>query len=131
MIVCLNCDREMTRSQCNCGGAWLSDEKLAKKASKVRGELVALKWRQRRGTRRKCPECAGDMDTVQLVDVELDRCKPHGVWFDRFELQTVLERAGSLPKPKVHAPEPVAKADKLETTGAVLGFFGLLLDLLD
>ena len=33
------------------------------------------------------------MQTVMLGSVALDRCAPHGVWFDKHELVSLLEEA--------------------------------------
>ena len=37
-----------------------------------------------------CPSCGKAMGTWKLHKVEIDRCEPHGIWFDRDELEHVL-----------------------------------------
>jgi Zn-finger nucleic acid-binding protein len=39
---------------------------------------------------RGCPACKTPMVVEHFHGIEIDRCKPHGVWFDADELQTVL-----------------------------------------
>ncbi len=36
--------------------------------------------------------CAEPMQIVSLAGVVLDRCPPHGVWFDKHELASVVTR---------------------------------------
>ena len=37
-----------------------------------------------------CPACSEPMGTWSLFKVQIDRCEPHGVWFDPDELAQVL-----------------------------------------
>jgi Zn-finger nucleic acid-binding protein len=66
--------------------------------------LVELPWQPNTEDHvRACPECAKAMQTVKLGTVALDRCEPHGVWFDAKELAALLGqakkfRAGSHPE---------------------------------
>ncbi len=94
---CIDCNAEMKTSRCACGGAWLSDAKLTEMAQDMKGSMVALPWVARTGIQRACPVCAKEMVTVSLLEVQLDRCADHGVWFDAEELQTVLGSASKLP----------------------------------
>ena len=62
--------------------------------------LVALPWAPRTDTKsRPCAECGEAMQTVDLGDVELDRCPSHGVYFDDRELTMVLGEAKQFVKP--------------------------------
>lgn len=54
--------------------------------------LGRLPWRPRTGVTRPCPMCARPMQIVSIVGVVIDRCPPHGVWFDKHELGTVIVR---------------------------------------
>lgn len=45
------------------------------------------------GSDRPCPVCAKLMVVEVLEAVTIDRCSPHGVWFDDTELQTALQHA--------------------------------------
>jgi Zn-finger nucleic acid-binding protein len=46
----------------------------------------------------RCPSCSQPLARGSLPSapgrVEIDACAEHGVWFDRGELESVLERAG-------------------------------------
>lgn len=44
----------------------------------------------------KCPRCSSAMETVQVEDVQIDRCtKCGGLWFDEFELADLKAKEGS------------------------------------
>ena len=70
--------------------------------------LVDLPWRANTEDHvRRCPQCGAAMETVALGSVALDRCAPHGVWFDAKELAQVLGqakrfRSDSKPPPHEH-----------------------------
>lgn len=51
---------------------------------------VVLGWEIELRVRIKCPSCGELMEAQLLNRVPIDRCKAHGVWFDRGELQAVL-----------------------------------------
>jgi Zn-finger nucleic acid-binding protein len=101
---CIDCSTPMTTSRCACGGAWLSEAKLVDMAQDMKGSLVVLPWSPRDSEHRACPVCAKEMLAVSLLEVELDRCPAHGVWFDANELGTVLERADKLPDAILDGP---------------------------
>jgi Zn-finger nucleic acid-binding protein len=42
---------------------------------------------------RHCPRCDETMDEPLMFDVPVDRCAAHGIWFDRAELDKVIERS--------------------------------------
>jgi uncharacterized protein len=55
----------------------------------------------------KCPKCTGDAKEIQVGGITLDRCgRCHGIWFDRRELDRVLDklRAGEAPPPSSRSP---------------------------
>jgi Zn-finger nucleic acid-binding protein len=103
---CVSCQREMKSSRCACGGAWVTDASLVDMTQDMRGRLVELSWQHRDGEHRPCPTCGTAMQTVTLVGIALDRCAPHGVWFDANELQAVLQRAPQMPEPGAISPSP-------------------------
>jgi len=77
-----------------CDGAWVKDEVLVPLLEQSAATLVELPWQP--GTEdhvRACPECTGAMQTVKLGTVALDRCEPHGVWFDANELAALFKQA--------------------------------------
>lgn len=44
----------------------------------------------------KCPRCGTAMETVQINEVQIDRCaKCGGLWFDEFELGDLRAKKGS------------------------------------
>lgn len=101
---CITCATPMTTSRCACGGAWLSEAKLVEMAQDMKGSLVVLPWSPRDSEGRACPVCATTMLAVSLLDVNLDRCTAHGVWFDTNELAAVLQRADKLPDAILDGP---------------------------
>jgi hypothetical protein len=50
------------------------------------------------GSDRNCPVCETKMTVEVLEAVTIDRCAPHGVWFDDKELQTALHHASAPPQ---------------------------------
>jgi Zn-finger nucleic acid-binding protein len=42
---------------------------------------------------RHCPVCDETMDEPLVFDVPIDRCEAHGMWFDKAELERVIERS--------------------------------------
>lgn len=79
-----------------CDGAWVKAEVLVPLLEQSASHLVELPWQPNREDHvRACPECATGMQTVKLGSVALDRCEPHGVWFDANELAALLGQAGT------------------------------------
>ena len=77
-----------------CQGAWVKDDVLVPLLEQHASALVELNWQPRTdGAPRACPECGEPMQTVMLGDVALDRCPPHGVWFDHGELTAAIDEA--------------------------------------
>jgi Zn-finger nucleic acid-binding protein len=77
-----------------CNGAWVVADVLVPMLEERASSLVELPWRPRAETHvRACPQCGAAMQTVSLGTVALDRCEPHGVWFDARELAGVLRQA--------------------------------------
>ena len=77
-----------------CDGAWVQSEVLVPLLEQSASALVELPWQPNTENHvRNCPECAAAMPTVKLGTVALDRCEPHGVWFDDKELAALLGQA--------------------------------------
>ncbi|MBV8760013.1 MAG: zf-TFIIB domain-containing protein [Deltaproteobacteria bacterium] len=98
----MNCPRDNTPLRqagythaCDaCGGAWVVDEVLVPLLEERANALIELEWKPRHADEiRACPACASPMQTVALGSVALDRCPPHGVWFDAGELAAALKEA--------------------------------------
>ena len=81
--------------RCNtCNGAWVDADVLVPLLEQSASALVALPWQPNTEDHvRACPNCSKSMETVKLGTVALDRCEPHGVWFDAKELAAVLSEA--------------------------------------
>ncbi len=74
-----------------CDGAWVQSEVLLPLLERSAATLLELDWKPTREDHvRPCPACLSMMQTVVLGDVVLDRCEPHGVWFDANELPRLL-----------------------------------------
>jgi Zn-finger nucleic acid-binding protein len=77
-----------------CDGAWVEAEVLVPLLEQSASTLIALPWQPNREDHvRACPACAASMETVKLGTVALDRCEPHGVWFDAHELAALIGQA--------------------------------------
>ncbi|MFT3696396.1 MAG: zf-TFIIB domain-containing protein [Kofleriaceae bacterium] len=100
---CPRCHVELTdagavRSCTSCRGQWASHATLMEMALTMtfperpyvnlvevtRDEVLA------------CPSCGAGMTAEKFGAVELDECKPHGIWFDRDELEHVLYIVGAV-----------------------------------
>lgn len=93
---------EATIHRCHrCDGTWLDEHTLLERmaAMQLPEPPRPLAWRTQKRAALRCAECAQRMEAAALLDVPLDRCRDHGVWFDRNELAQVLLRC--------HAPIPV------------------------
>ena len=72
----------------------MQSEVLVPLLEQAASTLVDLPWQPNREEHlRACPQCAIAMETVKLGTVALDRCDPHGVWFDAHELAALLKQA--------------------------------------
>jgi Zn-finger nucleic acid-binding protein len=94
-----------TFSCATCDGAWVASDVLVPLVEQSASSLVELPWRANTEDHvRACPQCGKAMETVALGTVALDRCEPHGVWFDAKELADVLGQAKSFrAEPHPHA----------------------------
>ena len=43
---------------------------------------------------RACPQCGQSMHRAMLQEVEVDRCEPHGIWFDTTEISRIVDASG-------------------------------------
>lgn len=70
-----------------CGGIWLPEElvqeRLASSPAFTGGGYGE----------RYCPMCDEKMDEPLIFDVPVDHCDAHGMWFDKKELDLVIERS--------------------------------------
>jgi Zn-finger nucleic acid-binding protein len=77
-----------------CDGAWILENVLLAMLEQSASTLVSLPWKTRPVDQiRPCAVCLGEMQTVSLGTVALDRCELHGVWFDAHELADILGQA--------------------------------------
>jgi Zn-finger nucleic acid-binding protein len=140
-----------------CGGVWLSSDdahRMLQQKTRAPAELARKAAANARVLSVKpgtiaCPECKTELSrtVVPPSGVEIDVCAAHGTWFDRSELERVVD--GLLPPPPpppVHvyaprsgasAPMPTAREIAQEvyleeqrrkaTADAIGGLFSLLL----
>jgi Zn-finger nucleic acid-binding protein len=88
-----------------CDGAWIADEVLVPLLEQSASALIALPWRANTEDHiRACPVCDKAMKTVAAGTVALDRCEPHGVWFDAKELAALLGQARDFRVDEPHTP---------------------------
>ncbi len=92
-----------TQRCATCEGAWVDSEVLVPLLEQSASTLVELPWQPNTEDHvRACPRCGKGMETVALGTVALDRCEPHGVWFDAKELAAVLGQAKKFRAPPHH-----------------------------
>lgn len=98
-MTCPKCKRPLERAgrtlKCEqCDGAWVEAEVLVPLLEQSASALVELPWQPNTEDHSwACPQCSAAMQTVKLGTVALDRCEPHGVWFDAKELAALLGQA--------------------------------------
>jgi Zn-finger nucleic acid-binding protein len=130
VVACISCGKALQPAgkalHCRCGGAWLAEGVLLEMAAHVRGAVVRLPWAMRVGTPRPCPMCTAGMQTVELGGIQLDRCAPHGIWFDANELDAVLSVSRGFPLAATSTrfdPTPRAKRPSLDLLSDLRGAF--------
>lgn len=87
----------------SCGGIWLDQGELdlllkdPKKTSSLLDSVKTLEPHHEE--KRKCPICRSTMKTKKIEDkkpLRIDLClKNHGLWFDRGELEEILNQANT------------------------------------
>jgi hypothetical protein len=85
-----------------CGGIFIGLDDLVAEIGALTSITPEISFTEERAGTRCCPRCVVTMDTckldARLIDTHvttkpiLDRCKRHGLWFDRDELEKVEER---------------------------------------
>ena len=98
-----------------CNGAWVEAEVLVPLLEQSAAALIdELDWQASTEDHvRKCPACETAMQTVKLGTVALDRCAPHGVWFDSKELAQLLRQAKNFRAEAHHHESILRKLAKL------------------
>ncbi|MFA6294072.1 MAG: zf-TFIIB domain-containing protein [Victivallales bacterium] len=114
-MLCPACDEEMLILEFNrieidscslCGGVWLDEGELElllspekSDAAPISGLMSDLRKSSEANGSRKCPVCRKKMLPVELSMnpvVEIDRCPlNHGLWFDKGELDQIMENSGA------------------------------------
>jgi len=85
-----------------CDGMFVPEDELVRAMRDVTADEIRF-YAEQPG-RRPCPHCRAPMTRVRLATAtiaihigrlpfELDRCVPHGLWFDGAELQATLSNA--------------------------------------
>jgi ribosomal protein S27AE len=80
-----------------CAGTLVEDAALVAMISDIVHKAWEMPAAGGKPGERKCPVCAKAMTTETFETVTVDRCLPHGTWFDDQELQTALLHAGDPP----------------------------------
>jgi Zn-finger nucleic acid-binding protein len=76
-----------------CRGQWLRADVLVEMTTtmQITARPIRMRWRENLGAPTlSCPTCGHAMATWTLYGVPIDRCEPHGLWFDTGELMMVL-----------------------------------------
>ena len=94
---CPRCQAELVdagsvRACPKCNGQWVRADVLVDMAINMQSPLrpIHLAWSPDQHETLACPTCGQPMEQWKLYHVPIDRCKPHGIWFDRDELMQVL-----------------------------------------
>jgi Zn-finger nucleic acid-binding protein len=88
-----------------CGGVWLDDARARQLLAPLGADLQPSAMPQTAPV--ACPVCGHGMYIclTRLAGVEIDVCGPHGVWFDRSELERVSHAVARISgQPLPHAP---------------------------
>jgi len=88
-----------------CGGAWLDAAQAHQLLAPLGGDVQPSATPQTAAV--ACPVCGNGMYIclTRYAGVEFDVCGPHGVWFDRHELERVSHAVSHLTgRPAPHAP---------------------------
>lgn len=93
----------------SCSGAWISEAMLHERVAVMQNALPRLEPRMDPRETIPCIACGDAMEPLRVHGIAIDRCRPHGFWFDRDELQAVLHASGRvLPSPSA-SPVPSSK----------------------
>ena len=84
----------------SCSGTWVPEPILHEMTAYMKGlwdnsGASFVKNPRKKEQTRGCPECRRGMIQIAIEGVAVERCRDHGVWFDREELQTALHRVAS------------------------------------
>ena len=93
----------------NCGGIWLDSGELELLLeSKTEREKLMASFKEDTASKEKsysCPICGKRMSKILVGDNEqvlVDKCRnDHGIWFDKGELNSVIENASENKESKV------------------------------
>ncbi|MFN0250909.1 MAG: zf-TFIIB domain-containing protein [Kofleriaceae bacterium] len=92
------------RLQCGgCEGMFITESEVEKLVAEAKKKApsdlpdvkpLELGAPQKTEPARTCARCLATMTKHDLHGITIDRCAPHGIWFDREELQEVLHKLG-------------------------------------
>jgi Zn-finger nucleic acid-binding protein len=85
-------DAGSVRACTSCRGQWVPADVLVDMAVNMQSPLrpIQLSWVADKHETLGCPTCGKPMEQWKLYRVPIDRCRDHGIWFDRDELMQVL-----------------------------------------
>lgn len=78
-----------------CAGSFVENAALTAMVEEMTSQPWEIPAVSGAGSDRHCPVCAELMTVEVLEAATIDRCAPHGVWFDDSELQTALHHVSS------------------------------------
>jgi Zn-finger nucleic acid-binding protein len=105
-----------------CGGVWLDAERARRLLAPLGADLQQSAAPQTYPV--ACPMCGHGMYIclTRLAGVEIDVCAPHGVWFDRHELERVSQAVSRITgQPVPQAPPGWAQAQPPAGHGVSVG----------
>lgn len=76
-----------------CSGIFVENAAVTAMVNEIAPRYWELPEAMGKSGPRACPVCRELLVVEELETVAIDRCKPHGVWFDPAELATMLEHA--------------------------------------
>lgn len=99
---CPRCGKPLSQGEpsfCErCEGAWISEQALVERVAAMQHAPAAIEWSTESRTALTCVVCAQPMAALVVFGVPIDRCRPHGFWFDRDELAEVLYVSSQRPR---------------------------------
>lgn len=81
-----------------CEGAWISEQALVERVATMQHAPAEIEWATESRTAITCVVCEEPMTALVVFGVPIDRCRPHGFWFDRDELAQMLYESSQRPR---------------------------------
>lgn len=105
-----------------CQGVWVDERTLRAHVGHDTG--IPIRTSVGRRDRLPCAACRRPMEPLVLFEEPVDRCTEHGVWFDKHELEAVVERSRRA-RASV-GPVPVSSPSVADSLAAEVAFEGTI-----